>query len=102
MQGDTGTRRTSGWTFLSNHGHVLLCLAREPDLRLRDIAERVGLTERAVQKIVAELEQGGALTRVREGRRNRYRLHLDLPLRHPVERHCSVGDLVRMVLSPRR
>ncbi len=88
-----------GWTFLSNHAHVLLLLAGDPDLRLRTVAERVGITERAVQKIVAELEAGGVLTRHREGRRNRYEVHHDRPLRHPVEAHRTVDDLIRMVLG---
>ena len=69
------------WTFLSNHGHVLVCLARDPEARLRDVAVAVGITERAVQKIVSDLEDGGVVERVRDGRRNRYRLFLDQPLR---------------------
>jgi DNA-binding IclR family transcriptional regulator len=93
------SRREVSWTFLSNHAHVLLCLARDPDQRLREVAFAVGITERAVQKIVADLEQGGVLTRRREGRRNRYELHPDVPLRHPIEEHCSVRDLMRMVLE---
>jgi predicted ArsR family transcriptional regulator len=87
------------WTFLSNHGHVLVCLARDPDARLRDVAAEVGITERAVQKIVADLEAAGILERQREGRRNHYRLFLDQPLRHPVESHQTVGALVDMVLK---
>lgn len=87
----------AGFTFLSNHSHVLLLLAAEPDLRLRDLAERVGITERAVQKIVADLEQAGVLTREKDGRRNHYLVHRDQPLRHPVEAHCTVADLVKMV-----
>ncbi|MEM9881286.1 MAG: winged helix-turn-helix domain-containing protein [Planctomycetota bacterium] len=86
-----------GWTFLSNHSHVLVLLAAEPDLRLRDLAERVGITERAVQKIVADLEAGGVLTRQRDGRRNHYLVHRDRPLRHPVEAHRTVADLIGMV-----
>ena len=87
------------WTFLSNHAHVLLSLAGDPTQRLRDVAAQVGITERAVQKIVADLEEGGVLTRKREGRRNHYELHPSVPLRHPIEAHCSVGDLMRMVLE---
>lgn len=85
------------WTFFSNHAHVLLCLARDPSLRLRDVSSVVGITERAVQKIVADLEAGGVLIRKREGRRNRYTIRPDVPLRHPIEAHCHVGDLLRMV-----
>jgi DNA-binding IclR family transcriptional regulator len=78
---------------------VLLCLARDPTLRLRDVAVQVGVTERAVQRIVTELEEGGYLRRIKEGRCNRYEIDLDLPLRHPVERHCEVSKLVRMVVG---
>lgn len=88
---------TPGWTFLSNHAHVLLTLAEDPEIRLRDVAQRVRITERAVQKIVAELESGGVLTRRKDGRRNRYEVHRDRALRHPVEAHCTVADLIRMV-----
>lgn len=87
------------WTFLSNHAHVLLVIARDPEVRLRDVADRVGITERAVQRIVADLEEGGYLTRERTGRRNRYELHPDLPLRHPIESHRAIGDLLALVLT---
>jgi predicted transcriptional regulator len=88
------------WTLLSNHGHVLICLARDPAARLRDVAMAVGITERAVQKIVSDLEEGGVVQRVRDGRRNRYRLFLDRAMRHPVEAHRSIGDLLGMILTP--
>lgn len=88
------------WTFLSNHAHVLLCIGSDPESRLRDVAERVGITERAVQKIVSELEEAGALTRIRDGRRNSYVIHVDCPLRHPTEQHQTVGKLLSMVLTP--
>ena len=87
------------WTFLSNHAHVLLCLAEDPQLPLRDVAQRVGITERSVQRIVAELEEGGYLVRSREGRCNRYTLRKTQPLRHPIEMHKRVGDLIEMVLK---
>lgn len=90
-----------GWTFFSNHAHVLLVLAEQPDARLRDIAERVGITERAVQSIVSDLEAEGAITRNREGRRNRYEIHSDARLRHPVEAHRTVGDLVKLIRRSR-
>lgn len=89
----------SQWTLLSNHGHVLVCLAEDPDVRLREVAERVGVTERAVQKIVADLEDGGIVKRVRAGRRNHYVIHLDAPLRHSIEEHRSVGSLLAVVLD---
>lgn len=86
-----------GWTFMTNHSHVLICLAREPDLRLRDVAERVGITERAVQRIVADLEEAQVLQRIRDGRRNRYQVDVNRPLRHSVESHCTVNDLLKIV-----
>lgn len=89
----------SGWTFLSNHGHVLLCLARQPELRLREIAVQVGITERAVQKIIADLSGDGYLQVERVGRRNRYTIVSDKALRHPIEGHRTVGDLISMVLE---
>jgi predicted transcriptional regulator len=85
------------WTFLTNHGHVLICLARDPEMILRDVADQVGITERAVQRIVAELEEAGYIERIKEGRRNRYRLTLTKPLRHPVEKNCHVRDLVNLI-----
>jgi DNA-binding MarR family transcriptional regulator len=92
----------AAWTFLSNHTHVLVCLAADPAQTLRGVAAQVGITERAVQRIVAELEAGGVLERRREGRRNRYLLHLDARLRHPLEQHCSIGKLLALVGEPRR
>jgi DNA-binding Lrp family transcriptional regulator len=89
------------WTFLTNHTHVLLCLARDPGARLRDVADEVGITERAAQRIVAELEEGGYLTRMRDGRRNRYEIHPDVPLRHPLERDHAIGEVLE-VLRPRK
>jgi DNA-binding MarR family transcriptional regulator len=86
-----------GWTFLSNHAHVLVCLARDPELRLREIAELVGITERAASSIIADLEEAGYLTRVKTGRRNTYKLHLRKPLRHPLEKNHRVGDLIEAV-----
>ncbi|NVJ13115.1 MarR family transcriptional regulator [Myxococcus sp. AM010] len=85
------------WTFLTNHAHVLLCIAADPEVRLRDVASRVGITERAVQRIVSDLEEGGYLQREREGRRNHYTVRADLPLRHPVERHRTVASLIALV-----
>ena len=88
------TDATAGWTFLTNHAHVLVCVAEEPDARGRDIATRVGITERAAQAIVADLVADGYVTRTREGRRNRYEIHPDAPLRHPLEAHHTVGELL--------
>ena len=89
----------SGWTFLSNHAHVLIALAQDPSLRLRDLAEAVGITERAVAQIVVDLEAAGALSRERDGRRNLYRVDRTVPLRHPVEAHRTVGDLIAAVIG---
>lgn len=90
------------WTFLSNHTHVLVCLAADSEQTLRDVSAQVGITERAVQRIVSELEAAGALSRERDGRRNRYRLDPTLPLRHPLEQHCRIGDVLTLVLGTRR
>jgi hypothetical protein len=87
------------WTFLTNHAHVLIYLARQPDATLRVVAEAVGITERAVQRIVAELERAAVLSRRRSGRRNRYEIHAQRPLRHPIESHCTVEDLLKMVAA---
>lgn len=92
---------TSRWTFLTNHAHVLLCIAEDPDVRLRDVATRVGITERAAQRIVAELESEGYLSHERVGRRNHYEVNPTLPLRHPLEDHLEIGALLR-VLSRRK
>lgn len=98
----TEPTETAQWTFLTNHAHVLLSLAQDPEALMRDVAAAVGITERAVQRIVAELEAAGYLVKSREGRRNRYEVKTALPLRHPIERHCQVGHLVRMVTETGR
>ena len=90
------------WTFLTNHSHVLICLHQDPALRLRDIAERVGITERAVQRILQELEEADIITRHKEGRRNSYTIHSSGYLRHPLEGHCSISDLLSMVEMSRK
>lgn len=95
MASEAGQERDPAWTFLTNHGHVLLCVARGPGVRIRDIASAVGITERAAQRIVGDLVAAGYLTRVRVGRRNRYEVHPELPLRHPLERGHEVGELLR-------
>ena len=94
-----GNMEAPGWTFLTNHSHVLLCIAQDPEIRLRDVADKVGITERAVQRIVAELEEAGYLDHERVGRRNHYEVHSDLPLRHPLEDHLEVGALLRILTS---
>lgn len=86
-----------GWTFLTNHAHVLVCLARDPDLRQRDLSELIGITERATQVILRDLEASGYVARERVGRRNHYRLALDQPLRHPLEAAHTVGELIELL-----
>lgn len=85
------------WTFLSNHSHVLICLARDPEQRMRDVADQVGITERAVQRIVKELCEAGVLHTRKAGRRNAYHIEKNIPLRHPLESHRTVNDLLKAV-----
>lgn len=92
----------ASWTFLTNHAHVLLCVARDPETRLRDIAVDVGITERAAQRIVADLVDAGYLEREREGRRNRYAVCPDLPLRHPLEQEHPIGEILDVLTAGRR
>ncbi len=91
-----------GWTFLTNHAHVLLSIARDPEIRLRDLATAVGITERAAHRIVVELEDGGYISRERSGRRNHYEIHPEVPLRHPIERHRTVAALIALLRNERR
>jgi DNA-binding Lrp family transcriptional regulator len=85
------------WTFFSNHAHVLFLVAQDPDARLRDVAARVGITERATTRIVAELAAAGYLQVTRAGRRNRYAVVASQPFRHPVEAGLSVGDVLALL-----
>ncbi len=87
------------WTFLTNHAHVMVCLRRDPTARIRDVASAVGITERAAQRIVSELEGAGYLARERQGRRNRYTLHPERPLRHPLEGAHSSGELLDLLAA---
>ncbi len=95
----TTVASASGPAILSNHGLVLLCIARQPDSRLREIAECVGITERATHRLLCDLEDAGYVTRHRLGRRNSYEIHPDAPLQHPVEQPCRLGDLVSALAS---
>jgi DNA-binding Lrp family transcriptional regulator len=88
------------WRFVTNHAHVLECIAGDSSTRLRDIAATVGITERTTAQIVKDLEQAGYLTRTRVGRNNRYEVHGELPLRHPRHRHHNVGELIRFLRAP--
>ena len=88
------------WTFFTNHGHVLVCLAGDPELRTRDVAELVGITERSAQAIIGDLVDAGYVTRIKEGRRNRYVVHGDIALRHQLERDHTVGELLETLGRP--
>ncbi|MEZ6114987.1 MAG: winged helix-turn-helix transcriptional regulator [Pirellulaceae bacterium] len=87
------------WTFFTNHAHVLILLHQDAELVLREIALRVGITERAVQRIVQDLEDGGFIERERVGRRNHYRVIRDRFLRHPIESHCKIDQLIELIIK---
>ena len=91
-----------GWTFLTNHGHVLVCIASDPEVLLKDVATRVGITERAAQRIAADLIAEGYLTATKLGRRNRYKVNGALPFRHPLERSSAVGSLLSLLKAGRK
>lgn len=88
---------SQNWTFLTNHSHVLLCIATNPDILTRDIARLVGITERSAQRIIAELEEAGYLSHKKVGRRNHYEVHGNRPLRHPLEDHLAVEAILDVV-----
>jgi DNA-binding MarR family transcriptional regulator len=87
------------WTFFTNHAHVLVSLVADPSQSLREVALGVGITERAVQRIVNELEAAGYLKRERVGRRNCYEIHMDKKMRHVLEAHCTIGQILKPVLT---
>lgn len=93
----TEYRRT--WTFLTNHARVLILIAETPNIRLRDVAARIGITERAAQRIVGDLEADGYLSHKKEGRRNHYNLHPDAHLRHPLEHEIEIGQFIEFISS---
>lgn len=95
------TQERGSWTFLTNHAHVLLCIARNPEVVLRTVAGEVGITERAVQRIVTDLEQAGYVTREKAGRQNRYNVNGGIPLRHPIEAHKTADALIALVRGRR-
>ncbi|MFV2070905.1 MAG: helix-turn-helix transcriptional regulator [Pirellulales bacterium] len=100
-RGSAARRGAASWRFLSNHAHVLLCIASDPTLRLREVAQRVGITERAVQRIVAHLVDAGYLSRSRSGRRNLYDVHAAMPLRDPLLADHQLKELLALVTDPR-
>jgi DNA-binding MarR family transcriptional regulator len=85
------------WRFVTNHTQVLLCIARDHDARLRDVAQEVGITERAAQRIVADLVEAGYVERVKTGRRNHYKIHGDLKMRHPAQHEHEIGELLDLL-----
>ena len=92
-------QRGGSWTFLTGHGHVLVEIARNPEARIRDISPVVGLTERTVQAIVADLEAAGYITRTRVGRRTRYTVNPDSPFRHQAQQGLRVGPLLEQLTA---
>jgi len=92
-------KKIENWTFFSNNAHVLVCLTRQPQPTTREIAIRVGITERAVQRIVKKMVDAGVLKVEKVGRRNRYELNLDQQLRHPLESHKTIGEFLRLMNS---
>jgi DNA-binding transcriptional ArsR family regulator len=98
--GPSAPERRSSWTFLTNHAHVLIALTRDPSARVRDLASDVGITERAVQQILTDLEAGLVIRRTRQGRRNTYRVNPNVKLRHPLEAGHRVGELLPLAEKP--
>lgn len=92
----TAAENTPRWTFLTNHSHVLVLLFQHPEMTLRQVALQIGITERAVQRIIAELEEAGIIKRKRIGRNNNYSINNHLPLRHPIECHRNIGELLAL------
>ncbi|MGM0599520.1 MAG: helix-turn-helix transcriptional regulator [Candidatus Rifleibacteriota bacterium] len=90
-------QESNNWTFLSNHSHVLLCLASDSSMRMRDIAQKVGITERAVQRIIADLTEAGYIDRFKNGRCNSYEIHREKHLRHPIEENKLIEDLISLI-----
>lgn len=89
----------SDWTFFSNHAHVLFTLHQDPSRTMRDVADVVGITERAVQRIITDLEEANVLEREKSGRRNTYKFSLDQPLRHDIEAHRTVAELIALIAN---
>lgn len=89
------------WTFFSNYAHVLVCLAENPRARLREVADRVGVTERTAMRLITQLDDAGILSRVKRGRRNEYEIVHNQHLRHPIESHCTVNQMLNMILNSR-
>jgi predicted transcriptional regulator len=93
------TQENPNWTFLSNYAHVLVCVAENPEIRLREIATLVNITERSTQRIINHLKEAGILYSIKNGRRNHYLIDLDQQLRHPIEEHCDVATLLAAIIG---
>ncbi len=93
---------TRGWRFLTNHGHVFLTIAKDPEVRVRDIADIVGITERAAHAIVQDLADEGYVSVIKQGRRNIYEIHPELPFRHPQLRDHDIGEIVKLLGKEKR
>ncbi len=93
------TSPAAAWTFLTNHGHVLVCVAKNPDIRVSEIADLVGIGERAAHRILGDLVRDGYVNRKKSGRRNVYSVNFSRPLRHPLESDHSIGELFRTVTT---
>lgn len=95
----SNNKKTEAWTFFSNNAHVLVCLTHTPQPTTREIANQVGITERAVQRIVKRLVEAGVLRIEKEGRRNRYEIDTNQQLRHPLESHRTIGEFIHLIVS---
>lgn len=95
-------QRPPGWTFLTNHGHVLVCIAQHSDIRISQIADLVGIGERAAHRIVGDLVRDGYVLRKKDGRRNTYAVDFSQPLRHPLESGHSIGEIFRVLTGRQR
>lgn len=99
MPANENSGRRPQWTIFSNHAHVLVCIARNPEETVREIARKVGITERAVQRIIGDLEEAAVIRREKNGRNNSYTLSLDRPLRHPLEANTTIAEVIRVIES---
>jgi DNA-binding IclR family transcriptional regulator len=98
----SSTEEIPEWTFLSNHAHILICISQQPDIRLSEVADLVGIRERSVHRIVHELSESGYISVSKVGRNNVYEVHLDLPLRHPLEATHSIRAIISPLLKKAR
>jgi len=87
------------WSFLTNHARVLMCIAHDPGIRLRDIASTLGITERTAYGIVTDLTEGGYVIKEKDGRRNRYQIQAHVPLREPITRERTIGEVLDVLLG---